>query len=126
MELVTFLEDMQMAFLSFGDHDHDLAVIKVPDDQPVGSPGLAHTAIEVDGGPEQLREVYDLLKERGVEVEMTADHTITQSLYFLDPDANRLELYIQVMPPAEGKQYLHNARGGADTLQPLDMEAVGS
>jgi catechol 2,3-dioxygenase len=126
MELVTFLEDMQMGFLSFGDHDHDLAVIKVPDEQPVGSPGLAHTALEIDGGPEQLREFYDLLKKRGVEVEMTADHGVTQSLYFLDPDGNRLELYIQVMSHAEGKQYLHNAHVGADALRPLDLEGVAS
>ena len=62
MELVCFLDDMQMAFLSFGEHDHDLAVIKVPDEQPVGSPGLAHTAIEIDGGLEQLQEVYGLLR----------------------------------------------------------------
>jgi catechol 2,3-dioxygenase len=126
MELVTILEDMQMAFLSFGDHDHDLAVIKVPDEQPVGSSGLAHTALEIDGGLEELRELYKLLKDRGVEVEMTADHGITKSLYFLDPDGNRLELYVQVMAPAEGKQYLHNARVGGDALRPLDLEAVVS
>jgi catechol 2,3-dioxygenase len=126
MELVTFLEDMEMAFLSFGEHDHDLAVIKVPDDQPVGSSGLAHTAMEIDGGPEQLRELYDLLKGRGVEVEMTADHVITKSFYFFDPDGNRLELYSQVMAPPEAKQYLHDARVGADALRPLDLEAVVS
>ena len=124
MELVTFLEDLQMAFFSFGERDHDLAVIKVPDDQPVGSSGLSHTAMEVDGGPEQLRELYHQLQARGVEVEMTADHTITKSFYFLDPDGNRLELYSQVMPHAEGKQYLHGARVGADAMQPLDLEAV--
>ncbi len=44
MELVNVLEEMQMAFFSFGERDHDIAVIKVPDDQPVGSSGLAHTA----------------------------------------------------------------------------------
>jgi catechol-2,3-dioxygenase len=126
MELVTVLEDMQMAFLSFGEHDHDLAVIKVPDDQPVGSSGLAHTAIEIDGGPERLRELYDLLKGRGVEVEMTADHVITQSFYFLDPDGNRLELYSQVMPHPEAKQYLHDAHVAADALRPLDLDAVVS
>jgi catechol 2,3-dioxygenase len=124
MELVTFLDDLQMAFLSFGEHDHDLAVIKVPDDQPVGSSGLAHTAMELDGGPEQLRELYALLKGRGVKVEMTADHTITQSLYILDPDGNRLEFYSQVMPHPEAKQYLQNARTGATALRPLDLEAV--
>jgi catechol-2,3-dioxygenase len=126
MELVTFLEDMQMAFLSFGEHDHDLAVIKVPDDQPVGSSGLAHTAMEIDGGPEQLRELYGLLKGRGVEVEMTADHVITKSFYVLDPDGNRLELYSQVMPPPDAKQYLHDVREGADAMLPLDLEAVSS
>jgi catechol-2,3-dioxygenase len=124
MELVTFLDDLQMAFFSFGEHDHDLAVIKVPDDQPVGSSGLAHTAMEIDGGPDQLRQLYHLLKERGVEVEMTADHTITKSFYFLDPDGNRLELYTQVMTPPEAKQYLHQARSAADALGPLDLDAV--
>src|SRR5262249_37542560 len=34
MELVTVLDEMQMAFFSFGERDHDIAVIKVPDEQP--------------------------------------------------------------------------------------------
>jgi catechol 2,3-dioxygenase len=124
MELVTFLEDMQMAFLSFGERDHDLALIKVPEDQPVGSSGLAHIAFEIDGGPQQLRELHARLKARGVETEMTADHVITQSLYFLDPDGNRFELFTQVMPETEAKQYLHDARAMADVMRPLDFEAV--
>ena len=55
MELVNVLDEMQMAFFSFGERDHDIAVIKVPDEQPVGSSGLAHTALEIEGGQEQLR-----------------------------------------------------------------------
>ena len=124
MELVKFLDDMQMAFLSFGESDHDLAVVKVPDDQPVGSSGLAHTALQIDGGPEQLKELYRALKGRGVEVEMTADHVTSQSMYFLDPDGNRLELYSQVMAPAEGKQYMRDAREATDLLRPLDLDAA--
>jgi catechol 2,3-dioxygenase len=126
MELVTYLEDLQMAFFSFGEHDHDLAVIKVPDEQPVGSSGLAHTAMEIDGGPEELGELYHLLKARGVEVEMTADHQITKSFYFLDPDGNRLELYAQVMSHPEAKQYLRGARVAADAMRPLDLESIAS
>jgi catechol 2,3-dioxygenase len=126
MELVTFLEDLQMGFLSFGEHDHDLVVVKVPDDQPVGSFGLAHIAIEIEDGPEQLRELYHVLRERGVEVEMTADHGISKSLYVRDPDGNRLEFYTQVMSHPEGKQYLRAACTGADALRPLDLEAVTS
>jgi catechol 2,3-dioxygenase len=126
MELVTHLEDMQMAFLSFGDHDHDLAVIKVPDEQPVGSPGLAHTAIEIAGGLDELRDLYATLQERGVEVELTADHVLTKSLYLLDPDGNRLEFFAQLMPSSEAKQYLQGARGADDVLRPLDLAASAS
>jgi len=121
MELVKFLEEMQMAFFSFGERDHDIAVIKVPDDQPVGSAGLAHTALEIEGGLEQLRELHDRLESHGVRVEFTADHVLTKSVYFFDPDGNRLELFSQEMTPPAGKQYLHDAGAAADVLKPLDL-----
>ena len=50
MELVQFNHEFQMAFFSFGERDHDIAVIKVPEDQPVGSAGLTHTALQIEGG----------------------------------------------------------------------------
>ena len=113
-----------MAFLSFGERDHDIAVIKVPDDQPVGSSGLAHTALEIEGGQEQLRELYERLKSYGAKVEFTADHVLTKSVYFFDPDGNRLEIFSQVMPAADAKQFLHDARAAADVMQPLDLETA--
>jgi catechol 2,3-dioxygenase-like lactoylglutathione lyase family enzyme len=123
MELVAFLEEMQMGFLSFGEHDHDLAVIGVSGDDPVGSPGLAHTAIEVDGGVDELQELYATFQARGVEVELTADHVVTKSFYLLDPDGNRLEFYVQLMPADAAKRYLHAARAVDDVLRPLDLTA---
>ena len=124
MELVNFLEEMQMAFFSFGERDHDLAVIKVPDDAPLGSAGLAHTAFEIEGGSEQLQELYHQLKAGGTEIEFTADHGVTKSVYFLDPDGNRLELFCQVLAGAEGKDYLHNISTMEQAMQPLDLEPV--
>jgi catechol 2,3-dioxygenase len=126
MELVTFLEDLQMAFLSFGERDHDLAVIKVPDDASVGSSGIAHIAFEIEGGPEQLKEICARLKALGIDTDMTADHVVTNSIYFLDPDGNRFELFSQMMPQSEAKQYLHGARDMGDVLRPLDLEGVGA
>src|SRR5262249_20309653 len=82
VEVVNVRHEMQMAFLSFGERDHDIAVIEVPDDQPVGSSGLAHTALEIEGGQEQLREFYQRLKSYGAKVEFTADHVLTKSVYF--------------------------------------------
>lgn len=121
MELVKFLDEMQMAFFSFGERDHDIAVIKVPDDQPVGSSGLAHTALEIEGGEEQLRQLHDRLKRYGARVEFTADHVLTKSVYFFDPDGNRLEIFSQEMPAANAKQYLHDARVASDVMKPLDF-----
>lgn len=122
MELVKSLDEMQMAFFSFGERDHDIAVIKVPDDQPVGSAGLAHTALEIEGGVEELRSLHDRLRSHGVRVEFTADHVLTKSVYFFDPDGNRLEIFSQEMTPAVGKEYLHSARTAGDVMKPLDLE----
>jgi len=124
MELVNFLEEMHMAFFSFGEREHDIAVIKVPEDQPVGSSGLAHTALEIEGGQEQLRELYERLKSHGAKVEFTTDHVVTKSVYFFDPDGNRLEIFSQELPAAEAKQYLHDARTVADVIKPLDLETA--
>ena len=122
MELVNVLDEMQMAFFSFGDRDHDIAVIKVPDEQPVGSSGFAHTALEIEGGQEQLRELYERLKRDGARVEFTADHVLTKSVYFFDPDGNRLEIFSQELQGSTGKQYLHEARAAADVIRPLDLD----
>lgn len=124
MELVNVLEEMQMAFFSFGERDHDIAVIKVPEDQPVGSSGLAHTALEIEGGEAQLRELYERLKRYGAKVEFTADHVLTKSVYFFDPDGNRLEIFSQEMAPADGKQFLHDAREVSAVMKPLDLETA--
>ena len=128
MECLNLLEDenmqLQMAFFSFGERDHDIAVVKVPDEQPVGSSSLAHTALEIDGGEEQLRELYQKLKKYGTDVEFSFDHIITKSFYFRDPDGNRLEIFCQEIPAEPAKQALRDASGLADVLKPLDLETA--
>ena len=124
MELVQFNQELQMAFFSFGEQHHDIAVIKVPEDQPVGSAGLSHTALQIEGGEAELRELYQRLKDHGVKVDFTADHVLTKSVYFFDPDGNRLEIFSQEMPAAQAKQFLHDARAVADVMQPLDLETA--
>src|SRR5215510_5568036 len=122
MEVVNVIEEMQMAFFSFGERDHDIAVIKVPDDQPVGSSGLAHTAFEIEGGHEQLQELYERLKHYGAKVEFTADHVLTKSVYFFDPDGNRLEIFCEIMDPASGMQHMRqgvNLNNKSYTPEPI-------
>jgi catechol-2,3-dioxygenase len=99
-------------------------VIKAPDERPVGSSGLAHTALEIEGAGEQLRELYGRLKRFGARVEFTTDHVLTKSVYFFDPGGNRLEIFSQELSRA--KQYLHEAQAAADVMRPLDLETATS
>jgi catechol 2,3-dioxygenase len=124
MELVNFNPELQMAFFSFGEQHHDIAVIKVPDEQAVGSTGLSHTAMQIEGGEAELREFYQRLKAHGVRVDFTAEHFLTKSIYFFDPDGNRLELFCESMAMAEAKQYLHNAKELSELMQPLQLDAT--
>jgi catechol 2,3-dioxygenase len=83
------------AFLSFGDHHHDLALQAVPTDDPAPggrTVGLYHSAWEV---PDEaaLRATHERLQSRGVAV-TPVDHRISLALYFDDPDGNGVEVYL--------------------------------
>jgi catechol 2,3-dioxygenase len=82
------------AFLSFGDHHHDLALQahKGASSPPPQSTGLYHVAFEVDS-PEALAEHYEWLHARDIAVS-PVDHGISKALYFDDPDGNGIELYV--------------------------------
>ena len=125
MELVNYYSDpdhgLEMAFLSFGATHHDIALIKVSQDAPVGNPGFSHTALVIDGGEKELAQMYRQLKDRGVHVELTADHGLSRSLYFHDPEGNRLEIYYDTMPPVEAMEFMRRGRAG---MAPYDVEAV--
>ena len=122
MELVQFNPEFQMAFFSFGERDHDIAVIKVPEDQPVSSAGLSHTALQIEGGEAELRELYHQLKAHGVPVDLTADHFLTKSFYVFDPDGNRLELFCQSMEMAAAKHYLQTTHEQSKLMAPLNLD----
>jgi catechol 2,3-dioxygenase len=83
------------AFLTFGDHHHDVALQAVRNarDDPQDGPrvGLYHAAFEVDTADE-LAAVADRLADRGVDV-TPVDHGISRALYFDDPAGNGLEVY---------------------------------
>jgi len=85
-----------MTFFSLGNH-HDFAVVAVGDDgpsSPANAPGLFHIAFRVGESIEDLREAKAHLEANGVKIQMVADHTVTWSVYFADPDGNGLEMYV--------------------------------
>jgi len=82
------------AFLSWGEHHHDVALQAVGADAPGpgAGVGLYHAAVEVDS-LDRLKSVYERLQERDVDA-APVDHGISKALYFSDPDGNGLELYV--------------------------------
>ena len=98
MEVCARFDDQgyEMTFFTLGNH-HDLAIMKVTGDAPVGeqSIGMHHVAFRIGDSMDQLREAKDRLDEADVAYE-PIDHDVTKSLYLDDPDGNTLELYVDV------------------------------
>src|SRR5207245_10004586 len=64
-------------------------------------PGLHHMAWQL-GSFEELQAAYRELKAMGVSVEATIEHNVTRSVYFPDPDGNRVELYCDMVEDVFG------------------------
>ena len=94
------------AFLSFGTQHHDIALFKAPEGAEMGKLGLNHIAFQIEGGETDLRQLYGRLVQHGAKVDYTTDHGMTHSVYFFDPDGNRLEIFSEVMDPEAGRQYM--------------------
>lgn len=92
-------------FLTCGKIHHDLALFQAPEDAlPVsnGQLGLNHFAVQVED-LDALKEVYFNLKDREVTLDHNTDHGMTSSVYFMDPDGNRVEFFCNNQAdPAEG------------------------
>jgi catechol 2,3-dioxygenase len=57
--------------------------------------GMEHFSLEV-GSFDQLRNAYRALQARGIAIDHTVDHGVTNSLYLVDPDGNLIEIYHDV------------------------------
>lgn len=87
------------AVFSGGRTHHELLLIEVggaPHDRHHPEPGLYHIGFKIGDTSEDLLHAYHELETKGVTIVGTADHTVTHSLYILDPDGNELELYADV------------------------------
>lgn len=88
------------AAFSSGRTHHELLLIEVGEDAaaiPAGRRvGLYHFGLKVGDSDDELRTVVARLHEAKVTIVGASDHTITHSLYILDPDGNEIELYIDV------------------------------
>ena len=83
------------AFLSADlEQSHEVALIAVGDDAPgpqKGQVGLNHMAWMMRS-LDDLKELYQRLKDKQVPIERVSDHGISVGIYFRDPDGNGIEV----------------------------------
>ena len=85
-----------------------------PPDQ--GQVGFAHIAIKVDGH-DDLKDAYDHLNSHGVTVDRLVEHANQRSMYFADPDGNRLEIYFEF---PTSRELFRRGRGDRDFVFTFD------
>ncbi len=93
-------EDLERGtvFLSFGKEHHDLALFEPASGEAPDrtQPGMHHMAWQL-GSFEELQAAFRELQTIGIKVESTVEHNVTRSVYFPDPDGNRVELYCDMV-----------------------------
>jgi catechol 2,3-dioxygenase len=94
------LGPMPVALFSSGRTHHELLLIEVGEnaqDLPQGRHvGLYHFGLKVGDTDDELRAAIRRCEESGVRIVGMSDHTVTHSLYIMDPDGNEIELYVDM------------------------------
>jgi catechol 2,3-dioxygenase len=119
MTLAKYDPDRGM-FLRFNDYHHDIAIFKTGPDADLpkqNQVGLVHVALVVDS-LETVKAWYARCKALGVPIVGTADHAVTNSMYFQDPEGNVLEIY------CERPEYDWRTEGMGFIARPIDLETV--
>ena len=122
LEVVDMKENHRACFLSFGQQHHDIALFKAAEGAERGGVGLSHIAFQIEGGLPELRELKGRLEEMGATISRTTDHTITKSVYFLDPDGNELEIFAEGFE--DPNDALNFIKLGTNRQAPLELEGV--
>jgi catechol 2,3-dioxygenase len=109
------------AAFSSGRTHHELLLIEVgPDATPIPGGrrvGMYHFGLNVGDSDDDLRAMIVALTDAGATIVGASDHTVTHSLYILDPDGNEIELYVDV----PGVDWMANPSLIAAPVRPLKL-----
>jgi catechol-2,3-dioxygenase len=115
-------ENPHLCFVTYDDEHHRVAFVDfgplAPRDRAAGSelgpkateqPGLHHVAFTF-GSMGELLDNYVRLREHGIRPFFCVNHGPTTSMYYCDPDGNRIELQIDNFATAEeGQAWMSSA-----------------
>ncbi|HAY67291.1 MAG TPA: biphenyl 2,3-dioxygenase [Acidimicrobiaceae bacterium] len=119
---VRFANDF-IAFLSFDDEHHRVAMISVPvEDQELGRSGVDHVAYTYAGIDDQF-ETYQRLKLQGIEPYWMIHHGGTLSAYYRDPDGNQVELQVDALTMEDTDTFMRSPVFAANPIGiPVDFD----
>lgn len=104
-------KDDTIAFLTYDDEHHRFAIANIPGlpDQPELAAGTDHVAFTHDSLGDLLY-TYERLKGEGIVPYWCINHGMTTSMYYKDPDGNRVEFQADNFPSVEeGNAWIRNS-----------------
>jgi catechol-2,3-dioxygenase len=107
-----------LTFLTYDDEHHRLALVqtKFDGEMPTGAPGLDHVAYTLESLGDLLA-TYKRLKTADIEPVWPINHGLTTSLYYADPDGNRVEFQVENLATKEAlSAYMHSAAFAANPI----------
>jgi len=117
---IQFANDLA-AFMSFDDEHHRFVLWDDGEttDKPDNAGGVDHIGFGC-GGPADLAEAYDRLKQLGILPALCVNHHFTSSLYYRDPDGNEVEITCDNFPTkAECEAFMKTPAMAAAMQPPL-------
>jgi catechol 2,3-dioxygenase-like lactoylglutathione lyase family enzyme len=115
-----------LAFLTFDDEHHRFAFANMSVISPAGPASELPSGVGVNhvgytyASPGELLETYARLKELGIEPYWQVHHGLTLSMYYRDPDGNRMEFQVDCCADAaEAHAFMH---GAAFAANPVGVE----
>lgn len=118
-------EDQQIAFLTWDEESHRLALVKLPGPLRFLFPlarlrrkiyGVDHLALTF-GSLSDLLQTYERLKRAGILPVWSINHGPTTSLYYEDPDGIRLEFQVEnYATPEETAEFFASAEFEANPI----------
>lgn len=110
LEAKALFQDKNLAFLTYDDEHHRLAITQMPGLKKVSrrSQGMDHFAFTY-ASLDDLLATYERLKSEGITPVWTTNHGPTFSFYYKDPDGNITELQVDIFEDvAELENYLNS------------------
>lgn len=95
-------ENEMLSFLSYDEEHHRIAIIGIPSTapKPKDSAGMDHVAFAFDT-LDDLALAYRQRKELGILPSICLNHGPTTSMYYIDPDGNRIETQVDNFETAD-------------------------